>query len=259
MNGWLTHPAMRGLDVDDPRATAVRRQLVREKAFLHEIYREWYAALVEVLPAGDGPILELGSAGGFLSEILPELITSDIRPMPDVRLVLDGQALPFRAGVLRAIVMTNVLHHLPRSRVFFRDAARSVRRGGRIIMVEPWVSSWSSFIYSRFHHEPFEPDARSWEFAAGGPLSAANLALPWIVFVRDGEAFDREFPEWRVASISPFMPFRYLVSGGVSMGSLMPAWTFRCWRSLEKAIAPWFGQLGMFARIVLERTDIRAA
>jgi SAM-dependent methyltransferase len=155
--------------------------------------------------------------------------------------------------------MTNVLHHLPRSRAFFRDAARSVRRGGRIIMVEPWVSSWSSFIYSRFHHEPFEPDARSWEFAAGGPLSAANLALPWIVFVRDVEAFDREFPEWRVASISPFMPFRYLVSGGVSICSLMPGWTFPCWRALEKAIAPWFGQLGMFARIVLERTDLNAA
>jgi hypothetical protein len=51
------------------------------------------------------------------------------------------------------------------------------------------------------------------------------------------------------------MPFRYLISGGVSMRTLMPAWTFGLWRAVENALAPWSRHLGMFAQIVLERTD----
>ena len=90
-------------------------------------------------------------------------------------------------------------------------------------MIEPWVSPWSRFIYSRFHHEPFRPETPDWEFPRGGPLSAANMALPWVMLVRDREMFDREFPQWRVRRIHPFMPFRYLLSGGVSMRSLAPA------------------------------------
>ncbi len=81
------------------------------------------------------------------------------------------------------------------------------------------------------------------------------MALPWMMFVRDRARFEREFPEWRVESISPFMPFRYLLSGGVSMRGLAPSWTFGLWRAFERALHPLDHHLGMFARIVLERTD----
>jgi hypothetical protein len=81
------------------------------------------------------------------------------------------------------------------------------------------------------------------------------MALPWIMFVRDRNQFEREFPQWRVVSLSPFMPFRYLISGGASMRSLMPAWTFGLWRAVENALTPWSKHLGMFVHIVLERTD----
>ena len=257
MSGWLAHPCTRGVNIDDPRFIPVRRQLVREKAFLRRIYEEWYAAIVEMLPAGRDPVLELGSGGGFLDEFVPGLITSELQVGPHVRVVMDGQALPLSEGSLRAIVMTDVLHHLPQSRRFLRDAARCVRYDGRVVMIEPWVSTWSSFVYSRLHHEPFRPEAGTWEFPTGGPLSAANMALPWIIFVRDRVQFEREFPEWRVVAVKPFMPFRYLVSGGVSMRSLMPAWTFPWWQRLEHAVAPWSDRLAMFACIVLERTDAR--
>lgn len=252
---WLTHPAARGFDIDDPRLMSVRRCLVRKKAFLRKVYEEWYAAIVTALPAGDGPVLELGSGGGFLEASLPGLITSELQACSHVRVVLDGQRLPLAGGSLRAIVMTDVLHHLPDSRRFLREAARCVRPGGRVVMIEPWVSAWSSLVYRRLHHEPFRPDAAEWEFPRGGPLSAANMALPWIIFVRDRAQFEREFPQWRVVSLSPIMPFRYLLSGGVSMRGLMPGWTFGWWRALERALTPWSGRLGMFAQIVLERTD----
>jgi SAM-dependent methyltransferase len=242
---WLAEPRTRGVDIDAPALLPMRRTLVKEKGFLHRLYQEWY----------EGRILEIGSGGGFLEERVAGLITSEVQACPYVSVVLDAQELPLLDARLRAIVLIDVLHHLPDSRRFFRGAARCVRPGGRLIMIEPWVSRWSSFIYTRFHHEPFRPDATEWAFARGGPLSAANMALPWILFVRDREQFAREFPQWRVLSLQPFMPLRYVLSGGVSMRSLMPAWTFGFWRSVERALTPWSRQLGMFAQIVLERTD----
>lgn len=253
---WLAHPLIRGLDVDDPRAIPLRRRIVREKIFLRGIYEEWYAAIVASLPAGTDPILELGSGGGFLQDVIPGLVTSEVSLQPGVRLVLDGQTLPIATGRLRAIVMTDVLHHLPESRRFLREAARCVRPGGRLVMIEPWVSRWSRFVYPRLHHEPFLPAAPTWEFPAGGPLSAANMALPWIIFVRDRARFEREFPQWRLVRLTPLMPFRYLVSGGVSLRALAPAWTFELWRALERALEPWMTHFGLFVHVVLERTDV---
>jgi hypothetical protein len=77
--------------------------------------------------------------------------------------------------------------------------------------------------------------------------------LPWIVFERDREAFDRAFPLWRIGLIEPFMPFRYLVSGGVSMRSLMPGAAFPAWRGFETLVQPWARSLAMFALIVVDR------
>jgi hypothetical protein len=116
-------------------------------------------------------------------------------------------------------------------------------------MVEPWVSTWSRPIYTRLHHEPFNPDAADWTFPQSGPVSGANGALPWIIFERDRSAFEAEFPELEIETVRPFMPFRYLVSGGVSMRQLMPEATFPLWRGLER----WPRRWSMFAFVQLRR------
>jgi SAM-dependent methyltransferase len=250
---WLEHPLTRGLDIDDPRTTHLRQRILAEKRFLRRIYEEWYGLLAASLPPDEEAVLELGAGAGFLADHVPGLVRSEIFYGPGIDLVLDGLALPFAAGALRGIVMTNVLHHLPRPLRFFAEAARCVRPGGVVAMVEPWVTPWSRLVYTRLHHEPFRPAARDWEIPAGGPLSGANGALPWILFQRDRERFEREAPQWRVRSVAPIMPFRYLVSGGVSLRSLAPAATYPLWRGLERVLSPWAGRLAMFAHVVLER------
>jgi SAM-dependent methyltransferase len=252
---WLAHPLLRGLDVDDPRTTTVRRQIIQRNRFLRQIYVEWYASLEASLPTGGGQALELGSGAGFLSDTVPNLITSEIFWCEHIQVVVDGRHLPIAAGTLRAILMTDVLHHVPDVHNFFAEAARCVQPGGIVAMVEPWVTRWSSIIYTRLHHEPFRPQTPDWDFPAHGPLSSANGALPWIVFERDRAQFEREFPQWRVEMLKPIMPFRYLVSGGVSLRPLMPGWSFGAWRALENLFAPWMKMWAMFALIVLRRED----
>jgi SAM-dependent methyltransferase len=255
LKAWLEHPLTRGLDPDDPRTTRLRQSIVAQKRFLRRLYEEWYQGLVADLPAGKGSVLELGSGAGFLREYIPDLITSEVFPTPGVRAVLDAHALPFADASLRAIVMTNVLHHLPRPRRFFAEAARCVTPGGAMVLVEPWVSAWSKLIYRKLHHEPFNPDAPQWEFPPTGPLSGANGALPWILFVRDRPQFEDEFPMWRVERVRPCMPFRYLLSGGLTTRWRMPGWSHAFWRSVEKCLQPWMHAWGMFAQFTLKRTE----
>jgi SAM-dependent methyltransferase len=249
----LAHPLTASLDLDDPATTALRKHIIASKPFLKAIYDEWYTLLAAALPPIDGRVLELGSGAGYCDQFIPGLITSEILPCPGVRLVLDAQQLPFDDASLRAIVMTNVLHHIPNVNRFFGESARSLCHGGKILMIEPWVTSWSKFVYTRLHHEPFRPNAPDWSFVPDGPLSGANGALPWILFSRDRQKFEAAFPEFAVEQVRPFLPFRYLVSGGVGLRSLMPGFTHAAWAGVERLFESQMTRLGMFAFISLRR------
>lgn len=252
LRSLLMHPLTRGFGVDDPRTTLLRKRIVREKPFLRKIYSDWYAEIIGHLPAGEGQVLELGSGPGFLAEWIPDLITSEVFCCSGTKVALDAQRLPIPSAALRAIVMTDVLHHIPSPEAFFREAERVLIPGGRIVMIEPWVSTWSKFVYTRFHSEPFRPQAQGWGFPSSGPLSGANGAMPWLIFFRDRKRFDETFPGLSVRLIRPMMPFRYLASGGVSMRSLMPGWSYGFWAGLEYLLTPAMRHLAMFALIVVE-------
>lgn len=254
----LAHPLTRGLDIDDPATTNLRRTIIRSKPFLRKIYDEWYRKLVLSLPDAPGAVVEIGSGPGFLDKYVPRLITSDILFCDGVQVVLNGESLPFASGSLRGILMTNVLHHIPWPAAFLAEALRCVRVRGVIAMIEPWRSPWSNLIYTHLHHEPFVTDQRAWGHSANGPLSGANDALPWIIFERDRKEFEARFPDLTIVTVEPFMPFRYLLSGGVSMRTLMPSFTFGLWKELERWMEPWMKHCAMFARVVLVKTNTGA-
>lgn len=251
---WLAEPTARGLDLEDPSSRIAHRRIIRRKVFLRRIYAEWYGAIAERLAGDTAPALELGSGVGFLDERVANLITSDVVPGGGLHLVADAQEIPFAPGALRGIVLVNVFHHLPSVRRFLSSAAVCVRRGGVLVMVEPWRSTWSDFVYRHFHHEPFDSAAPDWEAPAAGFMDGVNGALPWIVFHRDRHRFEEEFPQWRLEAVQPTMPLRYLLSGGVSMRAVTPSWSFALWKVLEKCLTPFQRHLAMFAMIVLRRT-----
>lgn len=253
LQSLLAYPSTRGIDLNDPHLTQLRRSIIQEKKFLKAIYLEWYQLLLQAIPDGTQPILELGSGAGFLSSLCPEVITSEIFWCDHTKATLDGCALPFKPNTLRAILMTDVLHHIPTVQRFFAEAGRCLIPGGVIAMIEPWSTRWSRFIYQRLHHEPFNPSAPIWDFPSSGPLSGANSALPWIIFQRDRCIFQNEFPSLTIERCQVMMPFRYLVSGGVSMRCLVPNGSYPIWKSLEQILTPWIKHLGMFALIIIQK------
>ncbi len=174
----LAHPLTASLSLDNPATTELRNQIIASKPFLKCIYDEWYGTLAKKLPAGTEQVLELGSGAGYLEQFIPSLITSEIFHCSRAKVVADAQQIPFADGSLRAIVMTDVLHHMPHPERFFAEASRCLCRGGKILMIEPWVTPWSQWVYTRLHHEPFRPEAEDWSFSSTGPLSGSNSAIP---------------------------------------------------------------------------------
>jgi SAM-dependent methyltransferase len=250
---WLELPEMRGLDLDDPSLTDVRIGIIRRKAFLRKLYEEWYDLLVDARRrAPPGIHVEIGSGAGFLRERMPDVITSEVVRAGDVEVVFSAETMPFGDASLAGIYMVDVLHHIPRPRAFFAEAVRCLKPGGRVAMIEPWNSAWGRFVWQNAHHEAFLPDA-DWELPGRGPLSDANIAAPWIVFVRDRSRFAAEFPELHLSRLSTLMPFTYLLTGGFRLRSLLPGALYGTVRGLERLMTPLNKYLGMFAFIELER------
>jgi SAM-dependent methyltransferase len=247
----LAHPLTKELSIDDPETTVLRAEIIRQKAFLRRIYQSWYRLLIENIPAGDGQVAEIGSGAGFLKELYSTAITSEVFHSVNIDIVYNAISMPFKAGSLRSLLLVDVLHHIHDPGAFFSEAMRCVKSGGRCLMVEPWNTGWSRWIYKQLHHEPFDVNGE-WTIPISGPLSGANGALPWILFERDREIFSRRFPEWRISGITPMMPLVYLLSGGISLRSIFPAWTYPLFRKGETSVG-FEKKAAMFALIILDR------
>lgn len=251
LRNLLALPELAGLDVDDPATTKRRVQIIRRKGFLNRLYREWYGLFeAATTHCAAGLQVELGSGAGYLKEILSGVVTSDLQGGAPVDLLFEGSRIPFPNDSVSAFFLVNVFHHMDRPAKFLEEAQRCLMDGGRVLMIEPYNSHFGRAIYRHLHHEPFDPDG-PWESRARGPLSGANGALPWIVFHRDRARFEREFPALRIERMTPFMPISYLISGGVSLRSVLPGPAYSPVRTFEKMFSPFNRWLAMFIFIEL--------
>ncbi|MBN9418696.1 MAG: class I SAM-dependent methyltransferase [Candidatus Eremiobacteraeota bacterium] len=254
----LRIPETVGLDLDDPSTTLLHRDIIRAKPFLKAIYVDWYRSLARWDGGLSGPRLEIGSGGGFLPEVIPGTMTSDVLALPHLDHQISGEKLPFEDGTLAAIYLVNTLHHVPQPAQLLREAERCLMPGGRLVCLEPAPTLFGRFIYRWLHHEPCDLGAGRELDRSDGPLSHSNSALPWIWFVRDAHLFQAEFPGLRQVALFYHTPLRYLLSGGVSFRCVLPAASHGLMLGLETLLQPLSPWSGMFMTIVLERQGFRA-
>ncbi len=243
-------------DLDNPENIHLLRAIIRRKPFLYQTYQSFYQDLlgrIQQIPPG-GEVIELGSGASFLKQIAPQVITSDVLPYEGVDRVFSALDMPLASDSVSAVVMVDVLHHLKDSRQFFEQLRHCLKRGGKVAMIEPANTAWSRLIYTNFHHEPFITKG-GWGFEEGGPLSGSNMAIPWIIFCRDRPLFQHEFPEFRICDLQIHTPFRYLLSGGLSLRQLLPSWSYPLVVGLEKLLSPLNPYLGLFMTVELEKVE----
>lgn len=242
-------------DIDDPKTTILFTKIIQQKPFLKKLYMDFYNECSNAIPnIQEKRIVELGSGGGFIKEIMPHCLTTDILKLPDVDMYFSVLKMPFKRESVDAFIMINVFHHIPNAKLFLQEMQRTLKTGGKVIMIEPTNTPLSNFMHYHFHHEVFDPKAKTWEFHSSGPLSGANGALPWIVFQRDRRKFMKLFPKLAIRRFIPHTPFRFLASGGLQHKQLLPSISYPIIKTVETIVSPLNKYLGMFYTIELEKT-----
>jgi len=235
------------------------------KPALRAVYAVWFDALLAAAPAG-ARVVEVGAGPGLFAAYArarrPDLrwIASELAPAPWNDVVADAQALPFLSGGADAVLGLDIVHHVARPRAFFAEVARVLRPGGRLAVVEPWVTPLSFVVYRYFHQEDCAEPADPWDpfrSAGGGKdLFDGNAAIP--------RALVRATPAGQWADLGLAAPqvtllnaFAYLLTLGFRDTSLLPAaaapaavWTDRALRALAPLAA-------LRATVVWERTGTR--
>jgi len=164
----------------------------REKLFNNPNQLNWYKKLYSLmlknyLPLNQKKILEVGSGSSPLKYFYPEVITSDILELDYLDMIFDCQNIDEIQEIpnssLDIICLTNALHHLARPVDFLEKASVKLKKGGVIILTEPFFSWMSMPIYKFIHHEPCcsnisKPSLEDIE----GPLRSANMLLPHLIF-----------------------------------------------------------------------------
>lgn len=251
---------------DEQRARTLARFEEHRRAWernpaLRALYAEWYGRVaVELPPAGLGPRLELGSGPGFARQFIPDLELTDVVRAPWHDREVSADALPFADAALGALVLFDVLHHLPDPRRFFAEASRALRPGGRIVMCEPYVSLLSYPVYKFLHDEPLRlgvdplaPAAPATSDDTRDPFDS-NQAIPSLLFGRHRKAFAQAFPALTVRQVARLSGPSYPASGGFSRRPLLPQPVWSALHALEGRLPEAaFRLIGFRVLVVLEK------
>jgi SAM-dependent methyltransferase len=231
---------------------ADHRSIWERKPVLRLVYDDFYDRIAAA--CRPGLTIEIGGGIGNLKRRLTDVIATDIQSAPWLDCVADAQRLPFAEGCAANIVMVDVLHHLEFPVVFFREAARVLRPGGRVLMVEPAITWGSSLFYRLLHHEPVRTSADALGDGEPDPRRdpyESNQAIPTLLATRDRVRFHRLFPALRIASVQWFSFAAYPLSGGFQRWSLIGEGAARRMLRIERELEPILGRLAGFRVLLL--------
>jgi SAM-dependent methyltransferase len=206
-------------------------------------------------------ILEVGSGTSPLKQFLSNVITSDVLNLDYLDLVFDCHDIDkldvIKEESLDVITLTNVLHHLKSPIAFLNRAANKLKSGGKVIATEPFFSVLSSPIFKYLHHESVDFEISEPELKeVRGPLASANIALPWLIFLRRRDWLERLSENYVVnrCSVFPFSALSYMATGGISHKLTIPRWVYRAFFPADLFVSRCFPRLcASFFTVVLPR------
>ena len=239
--------------LDNPIRIEELKSKIHKKAGLNAFYKQCYGFIKDNLPSKQDFVIEIGSGGGFLKNIVPQVITSDIIFYSDIDVKIDAHTLPHPDNSLDGLVLINSFHHFSNVENFLNEALRCLRKGGRVIMIEPYPGYIGYPIYRFFHHENIDLQTQSWQFKSSSPLGDANNGLAWLVFERDVEIFNRKFNQFRIKVFKPCFPTLYWVSGGLKDWTLVPSFLVNAVIMFDEILIKLAPRTGSFVKIVLEK------
>ena len=230
------------------------RAVWQQKPVLRRLYENWYRDIVAWLM--QGRTVEIGGGTGNLKSHVPGIYCSDVMVLPWLSLVADAQRLPFQSESLSNLVLFDSLHHIENVSLFFDEALRALRVGGRIIAIDPYLS-WASWpIYRWLHPEPMncteDPLILKPQRIDRRPFDA-NQAVATILFEWNQPRFQSRYPGFSIQHIRRLACVAYPLSGGFNHPSFLPEWVLTPILRLERTLERIGWLLAFRMLVVLER------
>ncbi len=226
-----------------------------QKKCLRDLYQNWYEQINSQL--GVGRTLEIGPGIGKFKAQHPNILTMDVEKTQWTDMVADAQHLPFKKDCLSNIVLFDVLHHIPNPVQFFGEALTVLKPCGRILIMEPYISFLSYFIYHYFHPEKVDSSVDPLgdkRISSNKPFDS-NQSVATLIFFKKLDRFRKLFPQYTIIIKKRLAFLAYPLSGGFSGRQLLPDRLISCVSNSEpafKLLAPF---MAFRTLVVLEKHE----
>lgn len=191
------------------------RRIWANKEILRTIYKDWFSKVFE--EAKKGISLEIGSGPGMFKSIYPEVIATDIIPVPWLDLTCNAQELPFKNKSVDNIILIDVIHHIQDPLMFFSEGVRIMKPGGRILIIDVHLSPFSTIALRLFHHERVDSKVDPFTLLPAHPSKdpfEGNQAMATLLFRKYFDKFQEQFPTLQLQKREIFSTITYPLSGG---------------------------------------------
>ena len=227
------------------------------KPLLRTVYKEFYSLIAQNLSKlPDSKVVELGSGLGNIHEVIPDCIRTDLFAYPWIDQIENAYKLSFKDESVSDLILTDVFHHLKYPGTALKELRRVLRKGGRLLMLEPCMSLLGSIVYGIFHVEPiavtkniewFAPEGWSPEhidyYAAQGNATR--------IFVNGN--FSSELKDWDSVKTIRLSALAYAASGGYSSSQLYPTGMLPFMKTIEKVLDPFPGLFATRLLVILQK------
>jgi len=237
------------------------RRIWEQKPVLRRVYTEEFFARLLRYRNPSGVSVEVGAGPGFFKQSAPAVFSTDLIACPWLDAIVDAQQLPFRDGCVSNVFGLDMLHHLAAPMKFLHEASRILGPGGRLLLVEPWVTPFSWLLFRFFHQERCDMSETPWmapdeHVASGKSAFDGNQAIPYLLFgARHRSRTLESLPELKLVTREPFCLFAYVLSGGFNHAGLLPSSLYPLLAKCERATLPlWRRLAALRVLLVLEKS-----
>jgi SAM-dependent methyltransferase len=218
----------------------VNRDIYKKKKVIKLVYNNYYSLIKNnLLKKNNYDILEIGSGGGNIKNVIPECITSDQFKNRNIDRIENIYKIKFKNNSLSNIILIDVFHHLEFPLVALNEIERVLIKNGKLIMIEPAMGLIPRIIYKIFHYEPNGFNIKI-NRCKKLPINTnfkkyfASQSFPWRIFFLNEINLKKKFNKKK---ITLFSDFAFLLSGGYSYRSFYPEKLYPVIKYVDKILS----------------------
>ncbi|MDD5026585.1 MAG: methyltransferase domain-containing protein [Candidatus Peribacteraceae bacterium] len=153
----------------------------------------------------EAKILNVGSLSKDLKKLHPNIINLDICFYPNIDVVADAHALPFRSGSIDIVLFKNVIEHIRSPEIVMVEIHRVLKVGGILYIKLPFLQPFHAVPddYQRYTESGMQELLREYDCLTKGISVGPGSMLAWIV--REVLAIMTSFRSQRLYRIGIFI------------------------------------------------------